>query len=465
MINLTTTEAGTGNNLLEGTTADFVTGQYGGSTVSCTRGFFADVLYLKTSDLIFSDTKIDYYVKTMKSSGEMLTDFTPLVSNSDYNMSTRMMIPAYENYSVVDNVKIAPLQVKAVMTSSNPNVSPVIDLQKLSAYAISNMINNTSATEINVADIDTRVLLTQGDIVNADVQTSGTGTVTSSTSSTTLTGNGTLFLTQVFAGNKVYREADNTLIGTVSSVTNDTTIVLTGNAAQNVSAQAFYITTNPTLSFSNNSEGYARISTNIDTADNLLSSASVGKVLTIAGVTSGINGTYTIRDVQVIEDRTLYAGNTERDVCIITLNESFGTTATLDMITDPDFKISILDKYVDDTAPYGVSNAANYITRTLALAEPAEVLKVMFDSNIPNNTQVKVYYRAWTGKDVDLRKVRWIDTGFVSEGKDVGTDFIEREVTVTNIPSYNNAQIKIVFKSTRPVAVPKIKNLRVLALT
>ncbi len=465
LINLTTTEAGTGNNLLEGTTADFVTGQYGGSTVSCTRGFFADVLYLKTSDLIFSDTKIDYYVKTMKSSGEMLTDFTPLVSNSDYNMSTRMMIPAYENYSVVDNVKIAPLQVKAVMTSSNPNVSPVIDLQKLSAYAISNMINNTSATEINVADIDTRVLLTQGDIVNADVQTSGTGTVTSSTSSTELTGNSTLFLTQVFAGNKVYRESDNTLIGTVQSVTNDTTIVLTANAAQTVSAQAFYIKTDPTLSFANNSEGYARISTNIDTADNLLSSASVGKVLTIAGVASGINGTYTIRDVQVIEDRTLYAGNTERDVCIVTLNESFGTTATIDMITDPDFKISILDKFVDDTAPYGVSNAANYITRTLALAEPAEVLKVIFDSNIPNNTQVKVYYRAWTGKDVDLRKVRWIDTGFVSEGKDVGTDFIEREVTVTNIPSYNNAQIKIVFKSTRPVAVPKIKNLRVLALT
>jgi hypothetical protein len=53
----------------------------------------------------------------------------------------------------------------------------------------------------------------------------------------------------------------------------------------------------------------------------------------------------------------------------------------------------------------------------------------------------------------------------VSDAKDVGSEFVEREIVKSNIPSFNNVQIKIVFKSTRPVAVPKIKNLRVLALT
>lgn len=137
------------------------------------------------------------------------------------------------------------------------------------------------------------------------------------------------------------------------------------------------------------------------------------------------------------------------------------------MLTDDggNFKISMIDKYVGDTAPYGASNMANYVTRTLSVTEPADVIKVIFDANIPNSTSVKVYYRTWTGSDVNLNRLRWTDTGYASDAKDVTADFIEREVTVTGIPAFNNAQIKIVMKSTNPVAVPKIKNLRLLALS
>lgn len=474
IIQLTTTEAGSGNNLLSGTTADFTTGQYGGSTVSITRGLFMDGLYLKTSDLIFTDTKVDYYAKTMNTNN-VIGEYLPVVANSDNNFTTRMMIPALENYNVVNNVKVAPLQIKAVMSSTNPNVSPVIDLQQLSGFAVSNLINDTSASQLNVAEIDTRVLLTANDIVTADTEDQGTGNITSaSTSSTSITGTDTLFRSQVFPGNKLYRKSDDQLIGTVATVsgTVDTSLTLTANSLVDiVGATEFMIQSNPTLNFANNSAGLGKISTNIDTADNLLSSASVGKVLVISGVDGDavspklIDGTYTITDVQVVEDRTVYAGNSEGDICTITLDRGFGTTASIDMITDGNFKISILDKYVDDTAPYGVSNNANYITRTLSLAEPAEVIKVIFDANIPNSTEVKVYYRTWTGNDVDLRKLRWNDTGYVSDAKDVGSDFVEREITKSGIPSFNNVQIKIVMKSSRPVAVPKIKNLRVLALT
>ena len=101
LIELVTTEQGSGNNLLSGTTANFQTGQYGGSTVSCTRGFFSDMLYLKTSDLIFTDTKIDYYVKSMTTAGSISENWAPLVSNNDYSFSSRMMIPSLENYNVV----------------------------------------------------------------------------------------------------------------------------------------------------------------------------------------------------------------------------------------------------------------------------------------------------------------------------------------------------------------------------
>ena len=483
IIDLVITEAGSGNNLLSGTTADFTTGQYGGNTVSITRGLFMDDLYLKTSDLVFTDTKVDYYAKTMNTNS-VIGEYLPVVANSDNNFSTRMMIPSYENYNTVNGVKVAPLQIKAVLSSTNPNISPVIDLQQVSGFAISNLINNTSASEVNVAAIDTRVLLTANDIVTADTEVTGTGKITSaSTSGTTITGQsdsnaGTLtkFRSEVFPGNKLYRESDNAYIGTVATVsgTNDYTLTLTGNSAIEITSgdpASFVIQANPTLTFANNADGLGKISTTIDTADNLLSSATVGKVLVISGVDGDavspklIDGTYNITDVQVVEDRTIYAGNTEGDICIITLDRGFGTTASIDMITDGNFNISIMDKYVDDTAPYGATNNANYITRTLSLTEPAEVIKVMFEANIPNSTEIKVYYRTWTGNGVDLKKLKWNDTGYVSIAKDVGDQFVEREITKSNIPSFNNVQIKIVMKSTRPVAVPKIKNLRLLALT
>ncbi len=472
IIQLVTTEAGSGNNLLSGTTADFTTGQYGGSAVSITSGLMMDELQLNTSDLIFTDTKIDYYVKTMNTSGT-IGEYLPVVANNNTPFSSRMMIPSYENYNTVNNVKVAPLQVKAVLSSSNPNVSPVIDMQKLSVKAISNMINDTSASVVNVPAIDTRVLLKYNDIVTADTETSGTGNITSAgTTAVEVVGTGTTFRSQVFPGNKLYRDSDDTLIGTVQSVVDDENLILTANSTVDIiGATPFVIQANPTLSFSNNSEGFGKISTTIDTADNLLSSASVGKVLIITGVDGDavspklIDGTYVITDVQIVEDRTVYAGNTENDICIITLDRAFGTTASLDMITDGNFSISILDKYIDDTAPYGATNLANYITRTLSLSEPAESIKVMFEANIPNDTEIKVYYRTWTGNDTDLKRLKWTDTGYASVAKDVGKEFVEREIIKNNIPSFNNVQIKIVFKSSRPVAVPKIKNLRLLALT
>lgn len=67
----------------------------------------------------------------------------------------------------------------------------------------------------------------------------GTGTITTATNSTTVTGSSTLFTSQVAAGDKLY--SGTTLIGTVSSITNATTIVLAANAAVAVTAGAYNI--------------------------------------------------------------------------------------------------------------------------------------------------------------------------------------------------------------------------------
>lgn len=65
----------------------------------------------------------------------------------------------------------------------------------------------------------------------------GTGTITSATNSTTVTGSGTTF--KQFNNGDILYSLSNQLIGTVSSVTNDTSLTLTGNATTAVSAASY----------------------------------------------------------------------------------------------------------------------------------------------------------------------------------------------------------------------------------
>jgi len=91
-------------------------------------------------------------------------------------------------------------------------------------------------------------------------------------------------------------------------------------------------------------------------------------------------------------------------------------------------------------------------------------LKIIFDGSIVNRSDVKVYYRAWTG-DVDMRKLPYKDTNFVNQTYDAENIFTERTIDLSGMTPFTNIQVKIVMKSSNPVFVPKIKNLRLLALS
>lgn len=70
---------------------------------------------------------------------------------------------------------------------------------------------------------------------------SGTGTITTSTSSTSVTGVSTLFTTEIdYVGKALYTSGD-VYIGTVATITNNTTLTLSANAAVAVSGGAYKI--------------------------------------------------------------------------------------------------------------------------------------------------------------------------------------------------------------------------------
>jgi hypothetical protein len=74
-----------------------------------------------------------------------------------------------------------------------------------------------------------------------------TGTITSTTGSTSVSGTSTLFTTEVGVGDKVY--SGSVLIGTVASITNATTLVLAANGAAAVTGAAYKLVPAASKSF------------------------------------------------------------------------------------------------------------------------------------------------------------------------------------------------------------------------
>ncbi|MCD9577544.1 hypothetical protein, partial [Flavobacterium soyae] len=70
------------------------------------------------------------------------------------------------------------------------------------------------------------------------------GTVSSTTTSTTVTGTGTLFLTELTIGSVITRQ-NGTAIGIVSSITSNTSLTLTANASNNVANQTYRTISGP----------------------------------------------------------------------------------------------------------------------------------------------------------------------------------------------------------------------------
>jgi hypothetical protein len=453
-----------GNSTLAGgaTVNDFIKGEYGLSGARMSRSLNLDAFYLKTNDLSFQDTNIQYYLDAEDKDGNF-TDYTSFVPNSNYFFASRKHIKSYDNQTVISTsplTKKSSLRFKAIMTSNNANVSPVIDLGQLSGYSVTNLVDNLEATDINVSAIDTRVLLDT--ITTADIRNSTpNGSITVSSGSTSVSGVSTAFTSEIKSGDKLYTTG-GTLIGTVDTVNSATSITLTSGAASAASSMSNYIIESPAnLSFTN-IDGKGVISTNIDTADNLLANADVGKVLTIENAHANVDGSYVIERVETVVDNTTLAGNPELDKINVYLTTTFAGNATIDMVTDTDFAIKMLDRFVEDFAPISAFNAANYITRTLTLAEAADSLKIMFDASIINRTDVKVYYRTWDG-ELDIDTLNWIDTGFDAGANEAEGVFVERELDIADIPDFTNVQFKIVMKSDQGAKVPKVKNFRAIA--
>ena len=125
--------------------------------------------------------------------------------------------------------------------------------------------------------------------------------------------------------------------------------------------------------------------------------------------------------------------------------------------------------YVAETTASGGTHASKHITKAITLADDAVGLKVLVSANRPSVASFDVYYRVSNGTTL-LTDTDWtlasIENNMPSdENPEV---FRSYEYLVGgqggSLPSFNQFQIKVVFKSTSSSKVPVIRDLRAIAL-
>ncbi len=180
-----------------------------------------DVMKLSTSELKFSDSVIDYYYQTTEENKEYPhiavrdNTFTKFTSNKNIKHDSRKTVRT-GRYADPGNLN-PDFKIQVQMSTTNSDVSPILDISRLNLITVQNNINNGGISNTNVAVVAGGTGYANG---TSDVAVSGT---TGTGAAVTLVTDGTGIITDAYAsaeGSGYFDEITATLSGgTTGSVT------------------------------------------------------------------------------------------------------------------------------------------------------------------------------------------------------------------------------------------------------
>jgi hypothetical protein len=125
--------------------------------------------------------------------------------------------------------------------------------------------------------------------------------------------------------------------------------------------------------------------------------------------------------------------------------------------------------YVAETDPQDGSSASKHISKPVVLAEQAVGLKIILAANRPTEADFVVYWRVSSGDEVITDKA-WTSVSKESIIPPDADPTVFREYTYLvggiggNLSPFTQFQVKIVMTSTNTSKIPRIKDLRTIAL-
>jgi hypothetical protein len=121
--------------------------------------------------------------------------------------------------------------------------------------------------------------------------------------------------------------------------------------------------------------------------------------------------------------------------------------------------------FIDDIAPLGSSTASKYVTKPVTLENQSTFTRIRFAANVPNGSDVEVYYRTGVGdKNVLTNRPYVLATpnNTIIKGEVGEETFYDVDYDIQDMTPFDIIEVKIVFKSTNSSAVPRLRDLRVI---
>jgi len=185
------------------------------------------------------------------------------------------------------------------------------------------------------------------------------------------------------------------------------------------------------------------------------------------------------------ETAELGAGNKSLDMRIILRSEDSDVSPMLDLQR---MSVSLIDNVIDkqdssstsgfnvpltfinETSASGGSAAAKHITRPITLENDAVGLNILLSANRPNGTDFQLYFRTATADEILSDKTYTLQAPETTLPTDENQGvFREYRYLVGgqngSLPAFTKFQVKIVFRSINSAKVPRIKDLRIIALS
>jgi len=202
---------------------------------------------------------------------------------------------------------------------------------------------------------------------------------------------------------------------------------------------------------------------NIDFNDNQIQTSNVdirrlfenleaGQILEVSNAANTENnGRYTVIDIA-------------EDGAFIEVSPAFAANESPAGATGG-ISIAYFNNYVEEVSPDAGTTAAKYMTQRVDLSEAAAnstALDIRFAADIPTGAAVDVYYKTkLSANDTSYRDIVWTDAGTISATTTEG--FVDQELEIDNIPTFDIASVKLVMRSDSSATIPLIKDLIVIA--
>ena len=192
--------------------------------------------------------------------------------------------------------------------------------------------------------------------------------------------------------------------------------------------------------------------------DNQIYRALTGSINPTASTSvTGVNTLFT-SELRV-GNRILVSGE-ERTVATITSNTALTVTAAFTDVAND----TSIQGYTEEHFSAG-TNEAKYVTKIVELVNTSDGIKLIVDLNRPNNTFIDVYHKTgttlstfdsepWVLAPNDLSVVSFTD----------GYNYNETVYTITPSAAFTLFSMKIVMRSTNTSDIPKVQQLRAIAL-